>query len=116
MKEGYLRICRETDAFMQSLGYRHDREACAYIPENPNERRIALFAHEGFGKLFLSALLDIPYPLFSTRFELGHSSMTVISFEDHGGKYVNPHVFQLSNDSHIFAADIPTNFQNRILF
>lgn len=115
VKEGYARIVRETDAFLESLGYRHHSENSSYEAINPNEKRIALFAHEGFGKLFLSALLDIPYPYYSTHYEFGHSSMTVIEFSNRW-QTVRARVLQHSSDSHLFAGGVSTNYQNRILF
>ena len=75
--------------------------------------RIAFFAHQGIGLAFLSHVLDIPYPLFSTRFDFGHSSVTVIEFKDIGG-FVFPKVLQLSNDSHLFKSGISTKYQNEI--
>lgn len=108
-REGYLRIQRETDAFIESLGYRHRPELNGYTPINPSGRRVALFAHEGFGKLFLSALLDIPYPLYCTRYAISHTSMTVIYFPDNR-EIVYPHVLQHAGDSHLFAAGIPTQY------
>ena len=106
------RIRRETDAFMLSLGYRH--EGNGYIAERPNDDRVALFAHQGFGLEFLSTLLDIPYSQFATRFDMGHSGMTVIEFAGDG--FVVPKVLQLSNDSHLFASNIETKYHNEILF
>lgn len=112
-KEGYLRIQRETDAFLKSLGYRHEQEKNAYIAETPNDDRIALFAHQGFGLAFLSCLLDIPYPEFSTHFDMGHSGISAIEFENRDGLII-PTLLQLSNDSHIFAERLPLKYQNRI--
>lgn len=115
VNEGTLRIQRETDAFLAELGYTHDRARKLYVSEHENDSRIALFAHQGFGLAFLSALLDIPYPLFSTRFDMGHTGMTVIEFSKHKGECV-PQILQLANDSHIYAEGLPTNYQNRLLF
>lgn len=112
LKKGIERIQNETDAFMLSLGYRHVENG--YIAEKPNNDRVALFAHQGFGLAFMSALLDIPYPMMSTKFDFGHSSMTVINFEGEG--FVVPKVLQFSNDSHIFASDLPTLYNNYIPF
>ena len=113
-KQGMERIQRETDAFFASLGYRHVPEQSGYIPERPNDDRIALFAHQGFGLAFLSCLLDIPYPQVCTRLDLEHSSVTAILFE--GKKLVIPKVMQLSNDSHIFAAGMDTVYNHYIRF
>ncbi len=106
------RMKKETDAFMLSLGYRH--EGNGYFAERPNDDRVALFAHQGFGLEFLSALLDIPYSQFATRFDMGHSGMTVIDFSGEG--FVIPRVLQLSNDSHLLVSDIETKYHNTILF
>ena len=110
-KSGILRVQRETDAFLESLGYRHIPEENRYEAIAPNDKRIALFAHQGFGLAFLSCVLDIPYPMFSTHFDMGHSGMTVIHFENKEG-FVVPKVLQLANDSHIYDAGLPTQYQN----
>ena len=111
---GIERIQGEVDALMLSLGYRHDRERGGYIPESPQYERVALFAHEGFGTAFMSCLLDIPYPTYCVHFEMSHSGMTVIDFREDG--FTVPRVLQLSNDSHLFAAGISTDYQNTIHF
>ncbi len=112
-KPGIDRIKRESDAFFASLGYEHDRENARYKCVAPNNKRIALFAHQGFGLAFLSSLLDIPYPLFATRFDLCHSSVTVIEFADDNG-YCIPCVLSQANDSHIYHDGLPTKYNNRI--
>ena len=100
-KDGVLRVDAEVDNFLLSLGYRHDRENGRYTVEKSNDKRVALFAHEGFGWAFISSMLDIPYAQFSTRFSLGHSSMTVIDFRE-GGEFVYPRILTYSNDSHLY--------------
>ncbi len=112
LKDEMTRMQTETDAFMLSLGYRH--QGNGYVAERPNDDRVALFAHQGFGLEFLSALLDIPYSQFATRFDMGHSGMTVIEFS--GSGFVVPKVLQLSNDSHLLVSDIETKYHNSILF
>jgi len=114
-EEGITRIWRNSDAFFEQLGYTHNREGGYYIQNKPNNERIALFAHQGFGIAFLSGILDIPYPEFSLHFDLSHSSMTVIDFSEHGGKVI-PKILTLSNDSHIYGENLPTKYNNEILF
>ena len=109
--DGVARVEGKTDEFMASLGYRNDRERGGYIAEAPNSKRIALFAHQGFGMSFLSALLNIPYNIFSTRFDLSHSGMTVIKFSEKEGFSI-PIVLQLSNDSHLYREGIATRYNN----
>ena len=115
-EEGIKRVEREADAFLESLGYKHNRTISGYQAINPNNKKIALFAHQGFGWAFLASILDIPYPYFATHFDLGHSSVTVIHFNDKGIKdsIVYPVVLQLSNDSHLYKEDILTGYQNKI--
>ena len=114
-ENGIKRVDRATDEFLHSLGYEHDRVNARYNVISPNEKRIALFAHQGFGLAFFASLLDIPYPLFSTRFDMTHTGVTVIEFADEGG-YSYPTVLSLSNDSHLYKSGLPTKYQNRIYF
>ena len=114
-KDGILRVDREADAFFAGLGYRHDRARKVFIPEHPTEERIALFAHEGFGKMFLSSVLDVPYNLFCTRFAIGYTGVTVIEFAVEGDAVI-PRVLTHSNDSHLYREGLPLYFQNRIRF
>lgn len=113
-EEGIKRIQRHTDELLLTLGYRHDHENHGYIAERPNQDRVALFAHEGFGAGFMSCLLDIPYPLYSNHYRMGHSGVTAIEFP--AGEFVVPRVLQMSNDSHLFAAGLKTDYQHYITF
>jgi len=115
-KKGIERIDREADAFLASLGYEHDREKGIYkITRENNHDRVALFAHEGFGKCFLGSVLDIPFPEATVRFNMTHSAVTVIGFNDEGG-YAVARMLTMSNDSHTYHAGLPTNYYNRIKF
>jgi len=111
-KEGILRVQREADSFLDSLGYKHHREEYYYEATEPNEKRIALFAHQGFGMAFLSSILDLPYPHFCTHFDISHSSVSVIQFS--GGKNVKiyPQLLQLANDSHLYRDGLLTGYNN----
>ena len=104
-KRGVERINKETDAFMLSLGFLHDREKGGYEVVKPNNKKIAFFAHQGFGLAFLSSLLDIPYPMVCTNFDMGHSGVTVIYFSENS-QMSYPRVLQLSNDSHLYKEEI----------
>ena len=100
-KEGLLRIGMGADALLSELGYDHDIENGRYIARAPSNENVALFAHKGFGLVFLSWILDIPYNIFSTRFDIGHSSVTVVEFNDVDG-VCYPKVKTLSNDAHLY--------------
>lgn len=112
--EGMERVGRETYALIKAWGYEFDAKKGLYRAVAPNEKRIALFAHEGFGMAFLSTLLHIPYSLFCTRFGLEHSSMSVVRFGE--GEEVIPCLLQLSNDSHLYAEGLPTRYNGEIYF
>ncbi|MBE6585216.1 MAG: histidine phosphatase family protein [Ruminococcaceae bacterium] len=114
-ESGIKRVNAAVDEFFLSLGYRHDRENARYEVVTPNNDRVALFAHQGFGMSFFSSMLDIPYPTFATHFDFSHSSMSMINFEMRG-KYVYPHVLQVANDSHLYREGILTGYHNQIKF
>lgn len=114
-KEGTRRIQRETDAFLLSLGYEHHREEGYYLPVAPTEERIALFAHQGFGMAFLSAVLDVPYPQICSHFDMCHSGMTVIEFKE-SERIVIPKVLTLSNDSHLYREGLPLHYNKALRF
>ena len=114
-REGVERVDREVDAFFETLGYRHDRTNKYFIPIAPNEERIALFAHHGFGMLFFSSVLDIPYPIVATRFDQTFTGFSALSFLNMDGK-VYPRLLELSCDAHLYHADLPLNYNNWIRF
>ena len=111
-KSGFQRVERETDSFMESLGFIHDRENNCYTVTKPVYSRVALFAHQGFGLAFLSALCDIPYPEFCTHFDIGHTGVTVIRIQGNEGEKCIPKILQLSNDSHLYKEGVSTKYQN----
>ena len=114
-QEGTEFINRETDKFLLELGYKHDRENGVYEALKPNNERIALFAHQGFGLAFLSSLLDISYPIFSTHFDITHTGLTVIDFGEKEGLAV-PRILTLSNDSHLYREGLPTKYNGFLYF
>jgi probable phosphoglycerate mutase len=109
-KAGIDRIQNGSDALFESLGYKHLGRGKYEVTE-PKYEKVALFAHQGFGICFLSCLLGIPFPLFTTHFDLSHSSVTVIDFNNENG-YAYPQVLTLSNDSHIYKEGLPTKYNN----
>ena len=100
-KAGIARVNASVDEWLLGLGYQHDREKGIYNLVKTAPERIALFAHEGFGKAFLSSVLDIPYPLVCAHFEMGHSAMTVIEFKANNGVVI-PRVLTYANDGHLY--------------
>lgn len=114
-EKGIGRIYDEADKFLGDLGYEHIRYSGKYRVKESNEKRIALFAHQGFGLAFLSCLLDIPYPIFSTHFDMTHTGVTVVHFPEKDG-YTVPKVLTLSSDSHLYKEGLPTKYHNAWYF
>ena len=112
-EQGMARIAREADAFFESLGYEHIRHTGKYRIKQSNDQRVAFFAHQGFGLAFLSCLLDIPYPMFCTHFDICHSGVTVIEFREYDG-FAIPKILMLSSDAHLYGEGLPTKYNNRI--
>ncbi len=114
-KQGMHRIITESDNWLASLGYEHDHENNCFHAVRPNDDRIALFAHAGFGLAFLSNVLDIPYPLACVHFDMCHTGMTVIEFKETHGICI-PKMLTLSNDGHLCRDGMPTNYNNLVRF
>lgn len=107
---------RQLDAFFAAHGYEHDTDRGLYrVTNRQPEKRIAIFAHEMVGKLFMSHLLDIPFPYYAAHFEMKHTGLTVIRFDDgafvENAKqplpYARARVLTLSNDAHLFKDGLP---------
>ncbi len=109
-KRGVERVYREADLFFESLGYVHERYTGKYVIKDRRDERVALFAHQGFGLIFLSCVLDIPYPMFCTHFDMCHTGVTVIDFSDNGSGKCIPKVLTLSSDSHLYSKGMESNY------
>ena len=112
-KKGLERIGKETDELLLSLGFAHDRENGCYRVVKKGEKRVALFAHAGFGMAFLSSLLDIPYPYIATKMDLCHTAVTVVWF-DESQEIIYPRVMQWANDSHLYKEGILNGYNNSL--
>ena len=109
------RISKETDGLLASLGYQHIPHTGKYKVIQDNDQRVALFAHGGFGLAFLSCLLDIPYPMFCTHFDISFTGLTVIEFAEEGG-YSIPKVLTHSSDAHLYKEELSTLYNHKLLF
>ena len=107
-----LHVYQHLDAFLFSLGYEHDPDKGQYrVIREPQEKRIAIFAHECMGKIVMSRLLDIPFPYYAAHFEMHTSALTVIRLGDGHSPtskcpYVRAQVLTLSNDAHLYKDEI----------
>ena len=112
MKTAYRRICDASDGFLARLGY--VREGRRYRIETPSEKRVAVFCHQGFGTTWLSWLLRVPAPTFWASFDVSHSGVTVLQFENRPSGCTAPKCLCLSDMSHVFASGLPYAFESRI--
>lgn len=102
-----LPINEKIDGFLASLGYTHAPDKGLYhVTGTHTEKRVAVFAHECMGKIFMSHILDIPFPYYAAHFEMHTSALTVIRFGCTGltenEPYARAQVLSLSNDSHLY--------------
>ena len=111
-KAGWDRIDRECSTFFASLGYEKIPDSNAFRAVAPSDRRVALFAHQGFGKLFFSWLMHIPYPQFCVQFGLCHTGMTVVEFQDENG-IVFPKLLTFSSDGHLYREGLPLDYNHK---
>ena len=111
-KGGYERIQKASDEFLARHGY--ERDGSVYKITNPNNDRIAVFCHQGFGVTWLSHLLGIPPHMFWTSFDFSHSGVTVLEFRNYNNRLTVPQCLQLSDLSHIFADRLPFKYNNSI--
>jgi probable phosphoglycerate mutase len=109
-------IYEKIDDFIASHGYEHDREKGLYkVTERNYEKRIAIFAHECMAKIFMSRLLDIPFPYYAAHFEMKHTGVTVVRFDDAASRnagdvpkeYARARMLTMSNDSHLYRDGLP---------
>ena len=87
-KEGFERIGRESDAFLEKLGYKH--EGLKYRVLNHTDERVAVFCHYGFGMTWLAHLLNISPVLFWSSFDINHTGVTVLNFPKGEDGYTIP--------------------------
>ncbi len=106
--QGIARIQEGADEFLESLGYKRVADGKYEIVKHSN-KRVALFAHAGFGLTFLSCVLGIPFPTFTTHFDICTTGVTVIEFNDDGG-YSYPRVLTLSSAAHLYREGLPTRY------
>ena len=112
--KGLARIQKDSDAFFETLGYKRVGKG-KYEVVNDNDKRIALFAHQGFGLCFLSCLLGLPFPQFTSHFDMCTTGMTVIEFKNEGG-FAYPRILMLSSDGHLYKEGLTTRYARKDIF
>lgn len=109
-EKGWNRITKEADIFFEKLGYsRQDR---IYKITKPNDKKIALFCHAGFGSILLSYLLNIPPHIYWSSFDISHSGVCVLRFKNYESGITVPKCLIHSDMSHIYAENLPMKYNN----
>lgn len=105
IEEGFRDLKQESDRFLGKMGYeRIDRR---YRSVQPNEKKLAVFAHLGFGLNWLSHLLELPLALVWCGFWLDPGSITTVHFEQRSLEWAVPRCLSIGDTSHLDAAGLP---------
>ncbi len=111
-KSGLERIARCSDEFLARHGYR--REGALYRVERPNDERVAVFCHEGFGKSWMSHLMSVPLHLYATEYEITHTGVVVVELRNTESGLTRPKCLAWSDMSHIYAEGLPMQHNNGV--
>jgi len=109
---GFARVAAASDAFLARLGYR--REGAAYRAESPNDLRVACFCHGGFGSVWFSHLLGVHPLLVWSGFDFTPTGVTILEFRNHADAATAPKCLCHADMSHLYAANIPMRYDNRV--
>ncbi|GMQ58525.1 hypothetical protein AN1V17_29200 [Vallitalea sediminicola] len=101
-REKFTEIQEESDMFLKQLGY--ERIGSKYRVLKPNREKIAIFCHGGFGRTWLSHLLNIPSPIFWASFFIQTTSVTTILFEERSEEWAVPRCIGFGDTSHLYEA------------
>jgi len=115
-EEGILYFKERVHKFMSNQGYEWDEDSNAYKCVKQNDKRIAIFAHEGNSRAFISALLNIPYPFPGLHYEFGHTCMIKIEMRPVGGdqNYCVPIIYSSAGNEHLYAEDVDMYFDYHV--
>jgi broad specificity phosphatase PhoE len=105
IRDHFLVTQRESDAFLETLGYR--REGGRYRILESNRDRVAVFCHNGAGLFWFAHLLEIPLSLVWSGFWMAPSSVTTILFDERSQHWAVPRCLGFGDVSHLYEARLP---------
>lgn len=105
IKETFEDLQNKSDAFLLRQGY--GREGGRYRILRPNNEKVAVFCHCGFGMTWLAHLLELPLTLVWSGIWMAPSSVTVVLFEERTPGYAVPRCIYLGDTSHLYEAGLP---------
>ena len=86
-------------------GYGLAKYRLRYRVKEASSECLALFAHEGFIKIMLSALLHWPLPYVFAHVTYEPTGVTRLLFEEHDG-YATPRAVTINDRSHLVSKDL----------
>lgn len=111
-KKGFEKIIKNSDAFFKRLGY--ERQKGLYKIIKPNEERIAVFCHGGFGLTWMAHLLQIPPHIFWAGFAVTHTGVSIFEFQNFDSGFTAPKCLCFSDTSHLYKENLTLQSCNRI--
>ena len=99
LKDCYERICKESDEWFESLGYR--REGIGYRCIRENDETVALFAHHGSGTCLFSRLMNLPVLYLFAASEYTYTGITEFMFKGKVGEFVLPELNRFNDHVHV---------------
>ena len=101
----FSQLKQDSDLFLKELGY--ERNDGVYEMFRPNERKIAVFCHMGFGLAWIAHLLELPLSFVWSGFWLAPSSVTTIVFDQRTATRAVPRCLGMGDVSHLYQAGLP---------
>ena len=98
-KEVIENLKKSSDEFLLRHGYKHD--GLAYKIIEPNDNKIAVFCHGGFGSNWISHLLSLPPVMGWMQFSLDTTSVTKFVFDNMPNGYTFARCIYMNNTSHL---------------
>ena len=106
-KKGFERIQNASDELLAKHGY--DRNGSVYNITNPNNDKIAVFCHAGFGSIWLSHLLGIPPHMAWPNIYMPCTSVATFEFVNHENGLTLPSLRQMADLSHLYIEGLQNN-------
>ncbi|HBL85220.1 MAG: hypothetical protein A2Y17_03230 [Clostridiales bacterium GWF2_38_85] len=88
-----------SDEFLERHGYK--KEGLYYRAVKPNDEKIAVFCHGGFGGAWISYLLSLPPAMGWMHLALNTTSVTKFVFENRENGFTFPRCVYLGDTSHL---------------
>lgn len=114
-KFGMDYLKKNSDEFLSRLGYEKTNFGNGYKEKEKNDKRIAVFCHQGFALHWIAYLLNIPYHIFTASFDISYTGVTIIKFEgENTDKTAYPLCLCFCDLSHLYAEKLSMEYNDCI--